>query len=204
MPTPLSLLLPLLYTFAVALAPGLHLQQDLERDLARLTKDSRYFISDNSTLSPSVETVAADLQLFQLAASLDLAKASHSSYTIGNHQVDVWQFTEGDIKSVYQIESAVHLDTVVTQRYLDNRTPTKKRITNDFSFRSYAISTATEPLKLYYLTEASQGLLSYHLGKKQVEITYAATKEGLADILPRYREEIKQILTTSLKSAEIK
>lgn len=196
---PLSHLLPLLFTLLIAVAPTLHLQQDLEQDLARLMKDSRYFISDNSTQTPSVETVAADLQLFQLSANLDLSNASHSSNTIGNHQVDVWQFPEGDIKSIYQIESTVRLDTVVTQRYLDNRTPTKKQITNDFTFRSYAISTATEPLKLYYLTEANQGLLTYHLGKKQVEITYATTKEGLADVLPRYREEIKQLLNNYVK-----
>ena len=196
---PLSHLLPLLFTLLTAVAPTLHLQQDLEQDLARLTKDNRYFMSDNSTQTPSVETVAADLQLFQLTANLDLSKASHSSDTIGNHKVNVWQFPEGNIKGVYQIESTIRLDTVVTQRYLDNRTPTKKRITNDFTFRSYAISTATEPFKLYYLTEANQGLLTYHLGKKKVEITYAATKEGLADVLPGYKEEVKQILASYLK-----
>lgn len=197
--TSLSLLLPLLFPYIIAVAPGLHLQRDLEQDLTRLTTDSRYFISDNSTQSPSVQTVTRDLQLFQLAASLDLSNATYTSKTIGNHQVEVWQLSEGDIKSVYQIESKIHLDTIVTQRYLDNRTPTQQRIMNDFTFRSYAISTAAEPLKLYYLTEAAQGLLSYRLGEKQVEITYAATKEGLTDVLPGYRKEVKQILTTYVK-----
>lgn len=200
MSTSLSLLFPLLFSCMLALAPTLRLQQDLEQDLDRLTTDSRYFISDNSTQAPSVQTVASDLQLFQLAASLDLSKASHSSQTIGNHQVDIWQLTEGDIKSIYQIESSIHLDTVVTQRYLDNRPPTQQRITNDFIFRSYAISTAATPLKLYYLTEATQGLLSYRLGEKQVEITYAATKEGLADVLSGYRKEMNQLLSSYLKS----
>ncbi|RDV16087.1 hypothetical protein DXT99_05295 [Pontibacter diazotrophicus] len=194
--TSLSLLFPLFFTYMLAVGPSLRMQQDLEQDFARLEKDNRYFISDNSTQTPSVETVANDLQLFQLAASLDLSKANHSSQTIGNHQVDIWQLTEGDIKSIYQIESNIHLDTVVTQRYLDNRPPTQQRITNDFTFRSYAVSTATEPLKFYYLTEEDQGLLSYHLGDKQVEITYAATKEGLADVLQGYKEEVKQLMAT--------
>ena len=194
MATLLSLLLPLLFTYITAVAPTLHLQQDLEQDLEQLTKDSRYFISDNSTETPTVQTVANDLQLFQLAANLDLSKASHSSKVIKNHQVSVWRFPDGDIKSIYQIESKVQLDTVITQRYLDRRTPTQKRITNDFTFRTYAISTHTEPLKLYYLTEKTQGLLSYHLGEKQVEITYAAPKEGLSDVLPKYKEEVKQLL----------
>ncbi len=196
----LFLLFPLLFTYMLTLAPTLRLQQDLEQDLDQLMKDSRYFISDNSTLTPSVQTVANDLQLFHLAASLDLSKATYSGNTIGKHQVDVWQFAEGDVKSIYQIESRIQLDTVVTQRYLDNRSPTQQRIANGFTFRSYAISTASTPLKFYYLTEEDQGLLSYHLGDKQVKITYAATKEGLADVLPGYRKEINQLLTTHLKS----
>lgn len=195
----LPLLLPLIFSYMIALAPPLHLQQDLEQDIARLKKDSRFFISDNSSQIPTVQTVVNDLQLFQLVASLDLSKATYSSNTIGNHQVSVWQLPEGDIKSIYQIESRIHLDTVVTQHYLDNRPPTQKRIRNDFTFRSYAVSTAAAPLKLYYLTEADQGLLSYRLGEKQVEITYAATKEGLPDVLPYYRKEVKQLLSNYVK-----
>lgn len=195
----LPLLLPLIFSYMIALAPPLHLQQDLEQDIARLKKDSRFFISDNSTQIPTVQTVVNDLQLFQLVASLDLSKATYSSNTIGNHQVSVWQLPEGDIRKIYQIESTVHLDTVVTQRYLDNRPPTQKRIRNDFTFRSYAVSTAAAPLKLYYLTEADQGLLSYRFGEKQVEITYAATKEGLPDVLPYYRKEVKQLLSNYVK-----
>ncbi|GAB3535434.1 hypothetical protein GCM10027443_24530 [Pontibacter brevis] len=192
--TATSLLFPLLFSYLLAFAPALLLQQDLEKDIAQLTKDSRYFISDNSTQTPTVQTVSQDLQLFQLVASLDLSEATHSRQIFGNHQMDVWQMPEGKIKSIYQIESTIHLDTVVTQRYLDNRTPTQKRITNNFTFRSYAVSTDATPLKLYYLTEADQGLLSYRLGEKEVEVTYAATKEGLADVLPGYTEEIKQLL----------
>lgn len=198
--TSLPLLLPLLFSFIVTVAPGLQLQQDLGQDLARLTKDGRYFISDNSTPTPTLQTVAGDLQFFELASNLNLSKATYSSHTIGNHKLDVWQFPEGSIKSVYQVESTIHLDTVVTQRYLDNRTPTQKRVTNDFTFRSYAVSTAAEPLKLYYLTEATQGLLSYHIGDKQVEITYSDTKEGLDDVLPGYKEEVQLLLTKSIKT----
>ncbi|GAA4440252.1 hypothetical protein GCM10023188_37280 [Pontibacter saemangeumensis] len=190
----LSTLLPLLLFYALAVAPGLRLQQDLEKDLAHLTGDSRYFISDNSTQTPSVQTVANDLQLFRLAADLDLSNAAHSSQSRGEHRVDIWRFEEGEIKSIYQIESNILLDTVITQRYLDNRTPTQQHITNNFTFRSYAVSTADAPLKLYYLTEAEQGLLAYRLGEKQVEINYAAKKEGLTDVIEGYKKEVAQLL----------
>ena len=192
--TTISALLPLLLSYVLFVTPTLHLQQDVEKDLARLQEDKRYFISDNSTFSPSAQTVTSDLQLFQVKGALDLSKASHSSETLGNHQIDVWQFPEGDIKKIYQIESKVHLDTVVTQRYLDQRTPTQQRITNDFTFRSYLITTASEPSERYYLTEKDQGLLSYHLGEKQVEINYAGKKEGLSDILPKHQQEVKEVL----------
>ena len=188
----LSALLPMLLPYLLATA--LHLQQDLEKDIALLTKDSRYFISDNSTQTPSVQSVANDLQLFQLAANLDLSKAAHSSETIGEHQVDIWRFDQGDIRAIYQIESNIQLDTVITQRYLDNRTPTQQRITNDFTFRTYIVSTDSAPAKLFYLTEAAQGLLAYRLGEKEVAINYAEKKEGLTDVLPGYIEEVQRLV----------
>lgn len=190
----LSALLPILLSYLWVFVPGLHFNQDLEKDLARLTKDSRYFISDNSAQSPSVQTVSSDLQLFQLAANLNLSNAIHSSNTIGEHQVDIWRFEGGEIKAIYQIESNVHLDTVITQRYLDNRTPTQQRITNDFTFRIYIVSTDSEPAKLFYLTEAAQGLLAYRLGEKQVEINYATKKEGLTDVIEGYKKVVAQLL----------
>ena len=190
--TSLSALLPLLLPYL--LATTLLLQQDLEKDLALLTKDSRYFISDNSTQTPSVQSVASDLQLFQLAANLDLSNAAHSSEIMGEHRVDLWRFDEGGIRAIYQIESNILLDTVITQRYLDNRTPTQQRITNDFTFRTYIVSTDSAPAKLFYLTEAAQGLLAYKLGEKQVAINYATKKEGLTDVLPGYMEEVQRLI----------
>ncbi len=194
MPLPLTALLPWLLSYALAFSPVLQLQHDIARDYSRLAKGNSYFISDNSTQTPSLETVAHDLQLFQLVASLDLSKASHSSQTIGNDRVEVWQFPKGEIKRVYQIESTVHLDTVVTQRFLDNVPPRQQRITNDFTFRSYAVSTAGEPLKLFYLTAEDQGLLTYRLGEKQVEINYSASKEGLADVIEAYKKKVARLL----------
>ena len=190
--TSLSALLPLLLPYL--LATSLHLQQDLEKDIALLTKDSRYFISDNSTQTPSVQTVARDLQLFQLAANLDLSNAAHSSEIMGEHRVDLWRFDEGGIRAIYQIESNILLDTVITQRYLDNRTPTQQRITNDFTFRTYIVSTDSAPAKLFYLTEAAQGLLAYRLGEKEVAINYAEKKEGLTDVLPGYINEVQRLV----------
>ena len=189
--TSLSALLPLLLPYL--LATSLHLQQDLEKDIALLTKDSRYFISDNSTQTPSVQTVAGDLQLFQLAANLDLSNAAHSSEIMGEHRVDIWRFDEGGIRAIYQIESNIHLDTAITQRYLDNRTPTQQRITNNFTFRTYIVSTDAAPAKLFYLTEAGQGLLMYRLGEKQVAINYAEKNEGLTDVLPGYINEVQRL-----------
>ncbi|MCJ8167604.1 hypothetical protein MKJ04_22365 [Pontibacter sp. E15-1] len=199
---PLSSLLPLLLSFVMSVSQTLYLQQDITQDYARLARENRYFISDNSTQTPSLETVARDLLLFQLAASLDLTQATHSSHTSGNHRVDVWQFAESEITSIYQIESKVHLDTVVTQRFLDNVPPRQQRITNDFTFRSYAVATAGEPQKLYYLTEADQGLLAYRLGEKEVQINYSAAKEGLADVLEGYKKEIAQLLKGDAKAAK--
>ncbi|WP_266202591.1 hypothetical protein [Pontibacter kalidii] len=187
----LSFLLPL--SFILSDSSQLRLQRDLQKDLSRLQQANSYFISDNSNLSPTVQTVAQDLQMFALVANLDLSKATYIQQQQGQHQVHRWKFDEGEIRSIVQIQSNIALDTVVTQRYLENRAPTQHRIQNSFNFRTYLVSTASEPDKLYYLTEEQQGLLGYRLGEKQVEITYAAAKEGLSDILPAYKAEVQQL-----------
>lgn len=172
------------------------LQKDLQEDLRRLQNGSRYFISDTGNPSPSLQSLTEDLQFFQLVADLDLSKADYSSQQRGNHIIRSWRLPDGDIKVIYQIESPVHLDTVVTQRYLEQRAPTQHRITNDFTFRTYAVSSSTTPLKLFYLTEADQGLLAYQLNDRQVQVNYTGKKEGLSDILPQYKEEVTQLLKT--------
>ncbi|MCX2740000.1 hypothetical protein [Pontibacter anaerobius] len=188
----LSILLP--FSFLLTDSSQLRLQQDLQKDLNRLQQSNSYFISDNSNLSPTVQSMAEDLQLFSLVANLDLSNATYIQQQQGPHQVHRWKFDEGEIRSIVQIQSNIDLDTVVTQRYLENRAPTQHRIRNSFSFRTYYISTASEPNKLYYLTEEEQGLLAYHLGEKQVEISYTSAKDGLSDILPKYRKEVQQLI----------
>ena len=190
----LNLILPLFFSFVIADTGQLHLQQDLQKDLAKLQQNSRYFISDNSSLSPSLQGIANDLQLFALVSDLDLEKATHSQQQQGPHQVQQWTFSEGDIRQITQIQSEIQLDTVVTQRYLENRAPTQQRVMNDFTFRTYLVSTSREPAKLYYLTEATQGLLAYRLGERQVEINYADKKQGLVDVLPKYEAEIQALI----------
>ncbi|RAU82393.1 hypothetical protein [Pontibacter arcticus] len=187
-------LLLLLFPFYLMGTDTLLLQQDIEKDYAILQKNSRYIIDDNATTNPSFETVTADLQLLQLAASLDLAKANHTSKKAGNHEITSWIFPDGDIKALHQIESTINLDTVVTQRYLENRPPTQLHIKNNFTFRTYVIATKSNPIKLYYLTEAEQGLLKYKIENRQVQIGYSGKKEGLDDVLPRYEKEVEQLL----------
>lgn len=188
----LSILLPLSFLFTDS--TQLRLQQDLQKDLNRLQQSNSYFISDNSNLSPTVHSVAKDLQLFSLVANLDLSQAVHIQQQQGQHEIHRWKFDEGQIRSIIQIQSTIELDTVVTQRYLENRPPTQHRIQNSFTFRTYYISTDTEQNKLYYLTEEQQGLLAYHLGEKQVEVTYSSAKEGLSDILLKYRDAVQQLV----------
>ncbi|TPE43487.1 hypothetical protein [Pontibacter mangrovi] len=188
----LSILLPL--TFILPDTSQLQLLQDLKQDLQQLQSGNSHFISDNSTLSPSVETVAQDLQLFGLIAHLDLSQASYTWQEQGQHQVHRWKFDEGDIRSIVEIQSSIPLDTVVTVRYLDGKPPTQQHIANTFTFRAYFISTVDTPNKLYYLTEEEQGLLGYRLGEKLVEVTYASAKKGLSDVLPRYKEEVRQLV----------
>ncbi|MDX5436875.1 MAG: hypothetical protein LPK03_06745 [Pontibacter sp.] len=186
----LSILLPL--SSILTDTTQLQLRQDLQKDLDKL-QQSRYFISDNTTLSPNLQTVANDLQLFGLVSNLDLSQATYTWQQEGEHQVHRWRFDEGQIKSITQIQTNMQVDTVVTQRYLENRPATQHRIQNSFTFRTYLISTADDQHKLYYLTEDKQGLLAYRLGEKQVEVKYSEAKEGLSDVLPGYRKEIASI-----------
>lgn len=190
----LSILLPLSFLFTDT--TQLRLQQDLHKDLSQLQQSKSYFISDNSNLSPTVQTVAEDLQLFALVAQLDLSQAVYIQQQQGQHQIHRWKFDEGEIRSIVQIQSNIAMDTVVTQRYLENRAPTQHRVQNSFTFRTYFVSTASEQNKLYYLTEEQQGLLAYRLGEKQVEVTHASAKEGLSDILPKYKEEVRQLVSS--------
>ncbi|GAB3820305.1 hypothetical protein [Pontibacter rugosus] len=189
----LQTLLPLLLALILTDTGELKLQQDLQKDLTRLQQSNSHFISDNSILNPSVQTVANDMQLFSLIAYLELAKATYTQQIQGPHQVQQWRFEEGDIRSITQIESHIQLDTVVTQRYLNERAPTQRRITNNFTFHSYIVSTAAEPAKLYYVSETEQGLLSYKLGEKQVQLTYTSPKEGLSDLLPLYHQQVEKL-----------
>ncbi|MBF9252512.1 hypothetical protein I2I11_04330 [Pontibacter sp. 172403-2] len=192
----LQSILPLLFASFFFNAPSsLLLQQDIVANLEKLQNDSRFYISDNASPSPSLQTVASDLQLFGVAASIDLSQATYSSRLDGNHLIEKWAFPDGQIEAIYQIQSTIHLDTVVTQRYLDNRAPTQQHITNDFTFRTYAVSAPSAPVKLYYLTEADQGLLEYRINDRQVQIGYADKKEGLRDVLPQVEKEIKDLLS---------
>ncbi|WP_299824206.1 hypothetical protein [uncultured Pontibacter sp.] len=195
----LHAILPLLFSFILADTGQLKLQQDIQKDVTQLQQSNRYFISDNTSETASLQHMLADLQLFGMIASLDLSKAGHSQQQQGQHQVQQWLFEEGEIRSIKQVESIIALDTVVTQHYLENRPPSQHRITNNFVFRAYQVSTATEPAKLFYLTEESQGLLLYRLGKKQVDISYTAAKNGLNHLLPKYQAEVTAILMQSIK-----
>lgn len=190
----LSILLPL--SFILTDTTKLHLLQDLQKDLGQLQTSERHFISDNSSLSPSVETVVEDLQLFSLVANLNLSQASYTWQEQGPHQIHRWRLDEGNIRSITQIQSIIQLDTVVTQRYADNKPPTQQHIRNSFTFRTYLVSTASEQHKLYYLTEEEQGLLAYRIGEKQVKITYAASKAGLADVLPDFLRQLDNLTAT--------
>ncbi|MDX5420425.1 MAG: hypothetical protein LPK09_14515 [Hymenobacteraceae bacterium] len=195
----LHAILPLLFSFILADAGQLKLQQDIQKDTAKLQQGSRYFISDNTSETATTQSILSDLALFGLVSNLNLEHATYSKHQQGPHQVQQWSFKEGEIKSVTQLESTIALDTVVTQRYLENRPPTEHRVTNNFVFRVYQVSTATDPAKLFYLTEADQGLLAYRLGKKQIEISYTSPKGGLNHLLPKYQAEVEAILKQSIK-----
>ncbi|MBB6611133.1 hypothetical protein H7F15_08805 [Pontibacter sp. Tf4] len=180
------------------IAGNCSLKQDLEKDLKQLSTSS-VFISDNTSASPSVQTIVHDLQLFGVVATIDVSNSKYSQSTQGNYKVQEWRFPEGNIKAIYQLETTLALDTVVTQRYLENRAPTQHRIQNTFTFRAYAVSTAEDPVQLYYFTEADQGLLEYRLGVRQVQINYPAKKEGLSDLLPKVGEQVSKVLNSVMQ-----
>ncbi len=169
------------------------LNKDIEKD-QQLLSSGFVYINDNTTSSPSMETVAKDLQLFQVAGFISTDGAAHSSSTQGRHTINKWQFTEGNIQAIYQVESTIALDTVVTQQYLDGKPPTQQRITNGFTFRTYVVATDSAPLQLLYMTEADQGLLEYRIERRKVGVGYSKKKEGLNEILPVFTAEIENLL----------
>jgi hypothetical protein len=172
----------------------LNLGADIAKDWAILQKDSRYFISDNASDNPSIQTIESDLQIIQVVAAIDLSNSVYSSRQRGDWLVHKWQFEDSSIKAIYQFERTIALDTVVTETYLDNKAPTQRKIQNNFTFRSYAVSTNDSPLKFYYLTEQDQGLLEYQVEKRKVEINYSTKKEGLSDVLPKVQKEMESLL----------
>ena len=195
----LNTILPLLFSFLFASSGELKLQQDIQKDVTKLQQSKQYFISDNTTETATLQNIISDLQLFNLAANLDLSQARYSQQQHGQHLLKQWHFPDGDVKSISQLESTIALDTVVTQRYLENRPPTQHRIQNNFTFRVYQVATASEPAKLFYLSEIDQGLLMYKLGKKEAHISYLSPKNGLNHLLPVYQEEVKRILDDIMK-----
>jgi hypothetical protein len=172
---------------------NLRLSDDIMRDAGILASTSVY-ISDSSTPSPSLQTVDSDLELFLMMSRLDMAQSRHSHSRQGKHQVHSWRFDEGTIKAIHQIETTMALDTVVTQRYLENRAPTEQRIQNNFRFRTYAVSTTDALIKLYYLTEIEQGLLEYKIDDRHVELVYTKKKQGLSDVMPKVKDELDQLI----------
>lgn len=188
-------ILPFLFFLLQTQTGNYSFKQDLEKDLKQLSTTS-VFISDNTSASPSVQTIVHDLQLFGVVATIDVSNSKYRQSKKGNYKILQWQFPEGNIKAIYQLETTIALDTVVTQRYLENRAPTQHRIQNNFTFRAYAVSTADDPQQLYYFTEAEQGLLEYRIGMRQVQINYAAKKDGLTDVLPKVEEQISKVLSS--------
>ena len=186
---PLSLLFPILFAFILNQDSNLQLGQDINKDVSILANTS-VFISDNATLSPSMQTIESDLGLFSVMASINLSQSKYSARQQGKHHVQTWRFDEGHIKAIYQIETTITLDTVVTQPYLEDRAPTQQRIQNNFKFRTYAVSANDAPIKLYYLTEDEQGLLEYKIDDRHVELVYPKKKLGLSDIMPKVKDEL--------------
>jgi hypothetical protein len=192
-------ILPLFFFLLFAQADTLPLNRDIDKDL-RILDHTSVYISDNTSLSPTVEMIATDLQLFRVAASITLVNSNYSSNRQGSHTVHQWLFKDrGEIKAIYQIESVIKLDTIVTQRYLENRPPSQHRIQNNFTFRTYVVSTTADPVKLYYMSEAEQGLLKYNIDARQVVLIYPSNKEGLSDILPKVEEEVDRVLKSVMQ-----
>ncbi len=194
-----NIILHLFLTFILADAGQFKLQQDIERDVTKLQQSKHYFISDNSSETASLKSILSDLQLFGIAATLNLSNAKYSQKQEGIHKLQKWVFNDGKVTSITQVESTIQLDTVVTQHYLENRPPSQHRIKNTFTFRAYQVSTSSEPAKLFYLTEEDQGLLAYRLGEKEAQISYLSPKNGLNHLLPDYQTEVEAILSRLLK-----
>ncbi|MBF8962017.1 hypothetical protein I0P70_02060 [Pontibacter sp. FD36] len=191
--TPLSFLFPVLFAFLFSQDNNLQLGQDLSKD-ARILANTSVFISDNATLSPSMRTIESDLELFYVMASINLSQSKYSARQQGKHHIQTWRFNEGNIKAIHQIETTMALDTVVTQRYLEDRAPTQQRIQNNFKFRTYAVSTTDALIKLYYLTEYEQGLLEYKIDDRHVELMYSRKKQGLSDLMPKIKDELDRFV----------
>jgi hypothetical protein len=191
--TPLSLLFPILFAFVFSQGSNLQLGQDLSKD-AKILANTSVFISDNASPSPSMRTVESDLELFFVMASVNVSQSKYSAQQQGKHHVQTWRFEDGNIRAIHQIETTLALDTVVTQRYLENRPPTQQRVQNNFKFRTYAVSTTDALIKLYYLTEDEQGLLEYKIDDRHVELVYPKKKQGLSDIMPKVKDELDQLV----------
>ncbi|MBX0333156.1 hypothetical protein K3G39_07890 [Pontibacter sp. HSC-14F20] len=197
--TPLSLLFPILVSFIFSQDSNLQLSQDLNKD-AKILANTSVFISDNATLSPSMRTVESDLELFYVMSSINISQSKYSAGQQGKHHVQTWRFDEGNIKAIHQIETTIALDTVVTQRYLENRAPTQQRIQNNFKFRTYTVSTTDALIKLYYLTEDEQGLLEYKIDDRHVELVYPKKKQGLSDLMPKVKDELDRLVVELSKN----
>ncbi|WP_299703783.1 hypothetical protein [uncultured Pontibacter sp.] len=191
--TALSLLLPILFAFFLNQDSNFQLGQDLSKD-SKILANTSVFISDNATSSPSMRTIESDMELFYVMASINVSQSKYSARQQGKHHVQTWRFNEGNIKAIHQIETTLALDTVVTQRYLEDRAPTQQRIMNNFKFRTYAVSTTDALIKLYYLTEDEQGLLEYKINDRHVELVYPKKKQGLSDIMPKVKDELDQLV----------
>lgn len=175
-------------------AAQLTLGKDIEKDWARLQKDSRYFISDNTSDSPSLETIASDLHIIHVVSLIDLSNSVYSGRIMEDWVMHKWQFDDSNIKAIYQFERTIALDTVVTNTYLEGRAPTQQQVKNNFTFRAYAVATTASPVKFFYLTEQDQGLLEYKVDDRSVQVNYATKKEGLSDIMPRINKELEFLI----------
>jgi hypothetical protein len=175
-------------------AAELNLGKDIQKDWAKLQKGNGYFISDNKSDSPTLETIVSDLQIINVAATIDLSNSVYSGRLIGEWVVHKWEFDDSTLDAIYQLERTVAIDTVVTNKYLENRPPTRQQIKNNFTFHAYVISTKNKPIKFFYLTEKEQGLLEYKVGDRLVQINYAAKKEGISDILPQIQKELSFVV----------
>jgi hypothetical protein len=193
----LNSLFILFFSF-IQLAAQLDLGKDIQKDWTRLQKDSRYFISDNTSDSPTLEIIAGDLQNIHVISAIDLSNSVYSGRLLDDWVMHKWQFDDSNIKAIYQFERTIKLDTVVTNTYLENRPPTQQQVKNTFTFRAYAVSTNASPLKFFYLTEEDQGLLEYKVDGRYVQVNYAKKKEGLSDIMPRIQQELELLIEEAI------